>query len=300
MKKNYYSRELKIGVSAIICLTLMFFGFNYLKGINILKPSNYYYARVNNVSGLAISSPVFVNGFNMGLVRNIKFNPEKPSEIILELGLNSNYKLPKGAKAHVITELMGTALLNLEYDPNETVFLNPGDTIEAIRENSITEKATDELLPQIQATLPKIDSVLTALQRLLENPALAASLQSIEGTTKQLELASTQLNVIMKNDLPKTLQSVNNVSSNLETFTEGLNEIDLSYTAAQVNKLLITTQNTLAHLNDTNNNLGLLLNDRNLYDNLTKTAESTNALLVDLRQNPKRYVHFSLFGRKKD
>lgn len=299
MEKRIFSREIKIGIATVICLTLLFFGFNYLKGINILKPSNYYYAKVNNVSGLSISSPVFVNGYNIGLVRNILFNPEKPEEIVLELGLNSNYKLPQGTRAHVIAELMGTALLKLEYDPKEKVFLHPGDTIVAIRDNSITEKATEEILPQLQATLPKIDSVLTALQRILENPALPSALQSIEGTAKQLELASTQLNLLMRKDLPNTLQSINNVSNNLETFTGNLNQIDLKQPVDEINKLLVSTQGMLDKLKSPDNNLGLLLNDRKLYDNLTLTTESAGALLIDLREHPKRYVHFSLFGRKE-
>ncbi|MDD2525637.1 MAG: MlaD family protein [Bacteroidales bacterium] len=298
MEKNMFSKEGKIGLSTIIALLLLFFGFNFLKGINMLKPSNYYYAKINNVTGLAVSTPVLVHGYNIGLIRDIDFNSENPSELILQLNLNQDFKLPAGTKAYVFTELMGTAYVNLEIDDMQKTYLNPGDTILAIRESSITEKATNDLMPKIEVTMARIDSVLISLQRVLESPTITRTLESVEQTSKQLELASTQLNLIMRKDLPQTLGHINTISANLETTTDNLKQIDFNKTVKNVDDLLLSIRTATDKLNRNDNSLGLLLNDDQLYRNLSLTTEKAGSLLIDLQEHPKRYVHFSIFGRK--
>ncbi|MDD4636258.1 MAG: MlaD family protein [Bacteroidales bacterium] len=298
MDKNMFSKEGKIGLSTIIALLLLFFGFNFLKGINMLKPSNYYYARINNVTGLAVSTPILVHGYNIGLIRDIEFNSENPSELILELNLNSDFKLPAGSKAYVFTELMGTAYVNLEIDDSQRTYLNPGDTIVAIRENSLTEKATADILPKIEVTMARIDSVLISLQKVLESPTITRTLEYVEQTSKQLELASTQLNLIMRKDLPQTLGHINNLSANLEATTGNLKQIDFNKTMENVDGLLVSIRTATDKLNRNDNSLGLLLNDDQLYRNLSLTTEKAGSLLIDLQEHPKRYVHFSIFGRK--
>lgn len=293
-----FSKEGKIGLSTIIALLLLFFGFNFLKGINMLKPSNYYYARINNVTGLAVSTPILVHGYNIGLIRDIEFNSENPSELILELNLNSDFKLPAGSKAYVFTELMGTAYVNLEIDDSQRTYLNPGDTIVAIRENSLTEKATADILPKIEVTMARIDSVLISLQKVLESPTITRTLEYVEQTSKQLELASTQLNLIMRKDLPQTLGHINNLSANLEATTGNLKQIDFNKTMENVDGLLVSIRTATDKLNRNDNSLGLLLNDDQLYRNLSLTTEKAGSLLIDLQEHPKRYVHFSIFGRK--
>ncbi len=298
MDKNMFAKEGKIGLATIVALLLLFFGFNFLKGINVMKPSNYYYAKINNVTGIAVSTPILVHGYNVGLIRNIEFDSNNPSELILELGMNSDFKLPVGAKAYVFTELMGTAYVNIEIDDMERTYLNPGDTILAIRESSLTEKATSDILPKLVVTMAKVDSVLTSLQKVLESPTIKRSLESVEQTSKQLELASTQLNLLMRKDLPETLGHINNLSANLEETTGKLNQIDFNKTINDVDELLVSIRTASDKLNRNDNSLGLLLNDDQLYRNLSLTTEKAGTLLIDLQENPKRYVHFSIFGRK--
>lgn len=293
-----FSKEGKIGLSTIVALLLLFFGFNFLKGFNMMKPSNYYYAKISNVTGLSVSTPVLVHGYNVGLIRDIEFNSENPSELILGLNLNSDFKLPAGTTAYIFTELMGTAYVNLEIDDMQRTYLNPGDTILAIRESSLTEKATSDVLPKIEVTIARMDSVLTSLQRVLENPTIVRSLESVEQTSKQLELASTQLNLLMRKDLPQALGHINNLATNLEETTGNLKLIDFNKTMNDVDDLLVSIRTTSDKMNRNDNSLGLLLNDDQLYRNLTLTTEKAGTLLIDLQENPKRYVHFSIFGRK--
>jgi len=143
-----------------------------------------------------------------------------------------------------------------------------------------------------------MDSVLTSLQRVLENPTIVRSLESVEQTSKQLELASTQLNLLMRKDLPQALGHINNLATNLEETTGNLKLIDFNKTMNDVDDLLVSIRTTSDKMNRNDNSLGLLLNDDQLYRNLTLTTEKAGTLLIDLQENPKRYVHFSIFGRK--
>lgn len=298
MSEKKISKEARIGISVVIAMIVLFLGFNYLKGVNILKPSTYYYAKIDNVTGLSVSSPIYVNGYKVGQIHDILFNPYQPSEIVLQLSTEKNYKLPRGSVAYVTIELVGTAYVTLKFDENEKNFLTSGDTIQAIRKNSITEKASEEILPQLQQTLPRIDSVLTSLQRILENPAIHNTFHSIETTGKQLELATMQVNNLLGKDIPLLVNSINTITADVEGFSGNLKQIDLANTISKADTILSDLQVVSSKLNDPNNNIGLLLNDGQLYNNLTLTFDNANKLLLDLREHPKRYVHFSIFGKK--
>ena len=151
------------------------------------------------------------------------------------------------------------------------------------------------ILPQVELLLPKIDSILGGLQTLVNHPALAQSLNNIETTTNSLAVSSRQLNQMLSKDVPGIMSDLKVITGNFADVSTDLKKLDLATTVNAVNATLDNVEQMTRKLNSKDNSMGLLLNDRALYDNLNSTADNASKLLLDLRQNPKRYVHFSVF-----
>ncbi len=291
-------KEFKIGIAAIVALIILFIGINYLKGINMFKSESYYHVDYTEVNGLALSSPVYANGFKVGLVRDIQYNFNKPGHITVGIDMDDNIKIPVGSKAELVTEMLGTVKMNLIMNYGENQTIAPGDTIEGYANNGIMAKAEKDLLPQMEKMMPKLDSILSSLNKILADPAIGNTLKNAEQITASLNQTSSHLQRLMSNDIPKLTGNVTAITEDLKVISGNLKGIDY---AATFNKIDETLKNVYAltdKLNKKDNTIGLLLNDPELYNNLNATSENAASLLKDLQENPKRYVHFSLFGRK--
>lgn len=291
-------KEFKIGIAAIVALIILFIGINYLKGINMFKSESYYHVDYTEVNGLALSSPVYANGFKVGLVRDIQYNFNKPGHITVGIEMDDNIKIPVGSKAELVTEMLGTVKMNLIMNYGENQTIAPGDTIEGYANNGIMAKAEKDLLPQMEKMMPKLDSILSSLNKILADPAIGNTLKNAEQITASLNQTSSHLQRLMSNDIPKLTGNVTAITEDLKVISGNLKGIDY---AATFNKIDETLKNVYAltdKLNKKDNTIGLLLNDPKLYNNLNATSENAASLLKDLQENPKRYVHFSLFGRK--
>ncbi len=293
MKK--FSKEVKIGITTILSLVLLYIGINYLKGINLFKPANYYYVSCNNVKDITISSPVFVEGFKIGLVRSIEYDYSSVDKITLEISLDKGMKINKGSYISIESTLLSGAELHLKLNKYVSEYYKPGDVLEGRLKGGMLTSVEDQILPQVVDIMPKIDSILTGLQVLINNPSLSQSLTNLEGTTKQLELSSKQLNTLLSRDVPDIASNLKTTSSNLSTFSENLNKLDLDQSINSLNATLGNINTMTLKLNSKDNSLGLLLNDTLLYRNLVFTLDNASGLLLDLKQHPKRYVNFSLF-----
>ena len=293
MKKM--SNEVKIGIATILSLVLLYIGVNYLKGINLFKPANYYYVSCSNVKDINISSPVFVEGFKIGLVRSIEYDYSSIDKITLEISLDKGMKINKGSYVSIESTLLSGAELHLKLNKYVSEYYKPGDVLEGRIKGGMLTSVEEQILPQVADIMPKIDSILTGLQSLINNPALTQSLNNLEGTTKQLELSSRQLNTLLGKDVPDIASKLKTTSSNLSVFSENLNKLDLNQSINSLNGTLDNINAMTMKLNSKNNSIGLLLNDTLLYRNLNLTLDNASGLLLDLKQNPKRYVSFSLF-----
>ena len=296
--KKYFTKEVVIAITTIIACAILVVGIDFLKGINIMKPTNYYYAVFNNVAGLGVSSPVKIDGFDVGLVRAVEYNYQKPGTIVVEISLDKKLKLTSGSKVLLASDIMGTATLDLKMNPHVSTYLNPGDTIEGELAPDMMGSIKENILPQLEHLLPKIDSILTGIQTIVSNPALNSALNHINNVTKNLEKSTSNLTVMMEKQVPSILNNLDTVSAHLNLFSQDMKNIKLSNTINSIDSVLYGMNSISSKLNSKDNSLGLLLNDETLYHKLTKTATSADSLLIDLRLHPKRYVHFSLFGRK--
>ena len=276
------TKEVKIGLIGIAALAMLIFGINYLKGINMFQSANYYYVEYTNINGLAGSSPVFANGYKVGTVRNINYNYAKPGHVTVEVEVDKEMRIPKGSTGELVTEMLGTVKMNLLLNFNSTEYYQPGDTLPGKTNAGLMGAAEEKLVPQIEQMLPKMDSILYSLNKILADPALSATLHNAEKLTANLDVTTRQLNMLMQKDLPQLTGKLNTIAS---TF----NKIDST---------LYNVQMLTEKLNRKDNSIGLLFNDPTFYQNLSATTANAATLLEDLKAHPKRYVHFSLFGKK--
>ena len=293
--KSVFTKEAKIGLVTIVSLALLYLGINYLKGINLFQPVNHYYVSFSNVKGGTISSPVFVDGFKVGLVRDIIYDYDTTGKIIVEVSLEDKMRLNKGSYIAVVNTFLSGAELHIHLNTYVDDFLKPGSTLEGRMEEDMMQSVQEKILPSVENLLPKIDTILGSLQTLIAHPALAQSLNHIEKTTSNLEVSTRQLNQMLSKDVPGIVNNLKTMTDNFSEVSANLKELDLATTVNSINATLANLKLTTDKLNSTDNSIGLLLNDKGLYDNLNSTMDNASKLLLDLRENPKRYVHFSVF-----
>ena len=297
--KTVFTKEAKIGLVSIVSLALLYLGINYLKGVNLFKPVNHYYVAFSNVKGVTVSSPVFVEGFKVGLVREISYDYDTTGKISVLVSLEDKMRINKGSYITVVNSFLGGAELHIHLNTFVDDYFHSGDTIEGRMETDMMTSVQENLLPGIEQMMPKLDSILGGLQTLVNHPALTQSLAHVEQTTASLEHSSRRLDQLLAKDVPVIVENLKGITTNFESVSGQLKELDLAGTMRTVNATLANLKLTTDKLNSEDNSLGLLLNDRQLYDNLNGTMENASLLLLDLREHPKRYVHFSLFGSKQ-
>jgi phospholipid/cholesterol/gamma-HCH transport system substrate-binding protein len=293
--KKFFSKELIIGFVTIVSLVILYVGVNYLKGINVFKSANHYYVKMPKVNELQISSPIYVDGFKIGVVNAIDFRFDKKDFITVQVNLDKQMKIETGSYFELKSGLTSGAYLDLRLNKYAGTYCSVGDTLEGVLTPGMMDKISGNLLPHIESILPRLDSILLGIQLLVNHPALSQSLEQISATTAALSNSSQQLNRILVNDIRPMLSNLNRTSADLVVFSGKVKQLDLDLTLKKVNNSLENIDRLSKQLNNKDNSLGLLLNDRSLYDHLDSTAVNASQLLLDLKQNPKRYVHFSVF-----
>lgn len=302
MKKKYFTREVKVGIMAVSAIFILYFGMNFLKGIDIFSSVSNYYANYENIGGLVASSPVYVKGFKVGQVEEIKYDFSKQKAFVVKISISDDIKLPLGTKIELYDDgLMGGKAIQLIYEPispSQTMYQN-GDTLQSQIGASIMAQVTGNLLPKIESISTQTDSLIRSVRALVNNKDITKSLSSIEHTTADLAISSSQLKKMMNNDVPQILGNVNILTSDFKQISGNLKKIDYAATFASIDHTISNLNLITNKLNSNDGTLGLLLNNKDLYINLSNTASSADKLLIDLQKSPKRYVHFSLFGKKE-
>lgn len=294
------SKEIKIALVAIVGILVMYFGINFLKGVSIWASDNYYYITFKDIQGLSASTPIYADGYKVGTVDAIEFDYGQTTPIKVKANIDKQLRIPAGSTAEIEKDLMGNLKVHLLLANNPRERIEPGGTIPGIVEDGVMTKVA-EMVPDIEKMMSKLDSILNSLNALVADPALAKSLHNIENITDNLSTSSRELNTLMtglNKQVPGMLHHANGVLENTDKFTSNLAELDVHGTLERVNRTLANAEEFTNKLNSSKGSLGLLMNDKGLYNNLNATLRDADSLVIDLKQHPKRYVHFSLFGKK--
>ncbi|MBC6489580.1 MlaD family protein [Flavihumibacter stibioxidans] len=308
------SNETKIGILAVVAITLMILGFNFLKGKNLFKKNDDIYAVFPKVTGLANSSPVFLNGLQVGMVTAIEEKSRNINDgIVVRINLSREIDIPGNSLAYINTDLLGVSSLVVE-PGNSSQYLKTGDTLGS----KIKVGLMDELGAGVSPALKSLDGTLVSLDSLIQvagayfDPATKNNFHKI---VANLSAASSSLNHLIaaqNSSLNKTLgnmesvtgnlagnnEKITNTLGNLEKTTSQLANAKLEETIADLQKTIQGLNGVLEKANGRDGSLGLLLNDKKLYNNLENTSRSLNILMDDLRVHPKRYISISVFGKK--
>lgn len=297
---KYFTKEVKIALVAIAGVVVLFFGMNFLKGLNIFSSEDNYYVQFSDITGLSSSSPVYADGFKVGVVKDIIYDYSHTEGSKVLIGVDKQLRIPQGSSAEIVSDMLGNVKVNLLLANNPREKVAPGGLIKGMINDGAMGKLQD-MVPAVEKMLPKLDSIMTSLNAILADPAIRQSLHNVQTITDNLTTSTAQLNTLMaglnKNVLGM-MAKANNVLDNTETLTANLAAVDVASTMRQVDQTIANVQQLTAKLNSKEGSLGLLMNDTQLYDNLNSTMRNADSLVIDLRQHPKRYVHFSVFGRK--
>lgn len=297
---KFFTKEVKIALTAIFGILVLFYGLQFLKGLNIFSNTNTYYLVFNDVSGLSASSPVYANGYKVGVVERIDYNYNDPNNIVAVVGLDKAMRIPVGSRAELASDLLGNIKINLILSGNPTQLMTAGDSIKGGMELGLMNQV-GQMMPTVERMLPKLDSIMASLNILLADPALRNTLHNVEGMTDNLNKTSVELKSLsasLNRDVPSVMKKADGVLTNTEQLTANLSALDIATMTAKVNQTLDNVEQMTNRLNSKEGTLGLLMSDPQLYYRLSSTAASADSLLIDLKAHPKRYVHFSVFGKK--
>lgn len=298
--KKIVTKEFIIGICVLVALVVLFFGIDFLRGINLFQPTNFYHASYSNVASLEIAAPVTIDGYKVGQVREINFDFNSPGEIDVVLALDEKLSLPIDSRAVIESGLMnGASIRIIMGKASEKIPI--GGNVQTAVVPDLMSALSGGLMPAVENILPKIDSLLYNLNLLVSDPALLTSIQRLDAITSNVELATVGLNHTMNNQLPTVMNNAGKITTNLDTVVQNLavlsaqlKAIPLQSTMANVDA---TTSNLVKfsnQLNDQNSTLGLLMNDPELYNKLNRVAADVDSLIVDIKRNPKRYISIKL------
>ncbi len=312
------SKELKIGLIAAFLIALLVWGINFLKGKDIFSRSSTYYALYDEIGGLEKASHVYLNGFKIGMVENLRLTGKNNKKILVRFTLSGNIKIPKNSRAIIYSDdLMGTKAMQLDFTDKETYY-EPGDTIPSHYKQDLTKQLEQEIQPiktKTENLITTVDSVLSIFDNQTRKD-IRHSVQNINSTSNSLKSSSEKfdqlindnndnISSIIKNSdslvtsLSKNKESINNTLNNFSSISDSLQNANLGKTIKHLEQTLASTDSILADIQEGKGSAGKLMKNDSLYNNLNETSSSLNKLLEDIKENPKRYINISVFGKNK-
>lgn len=313
------SNETKVGVLTALGIVLLVLGFNVLKGRSLFSNKKTIYAVYTQVNGLAPSNAVMVNGLTIGSVLGLEVMDKQAGRILVTLQLSKDIEIPVNSVARISSDLLGTKKVEIDFG-NANEYLKNKDTVYAAVDNSITDALKEQLSPlvkKLETTLSAVDTLLLTVNSVFDTSTkhnLRAAVAGLNGTLQNLNGVTGNVNRMLANDgqIGATFSNFESVAANLKNNNEKISNIlgnfdkaSASLAAGQLDSTLANLNGTVARLNDMvrrvnsrDGSVGMLLNDKQAYNSLQNSLLSLNKLLEDLRYNPWRYVHLSVFGRK--
>jgi len=298
------SKETKVGLLALTAGVILYLGFNFLKGYEVFSSTNKYYIVYEDIDGLTVSNPVLVNGLSVGRVDNIQLQPEKNNTLLVTIMVDK--EVPVGDSTQALlsnTDLLGGKSIDLIMGPNSIVY-EGGETLSGYKKQDITEALTQKAMP----ILTNLDSTVVSLNKLFGDQLGT----SVKKTLHNLELASSELNGMMvanktnitaitsnlaqmSKSLKETEKQLSPILAKFDQMADSLKDLELKETVANAKTALANVESITKKIDQKEGSMGMLVNDKELYNNLNKTAENLNKLAQDIEQNPKKYIKITVF-----
>lgn len=295
-----FTKEVKIALVAIAALVLLFFGLNFLKGLTLFSSSATYNMSFKDLKGLSESTAIYADGYKVGTVTSIEYDYENAGNVLVKCDIDPQLRIPKGSQAEIESDLMGNIKVNLLLANNPKEKIEPGGLIMGIDGKGMMAQF-QEVLPAVMAIVPKLDSIVTSVNTILANPSIVNILRNAEDMTANLKVTTSELNSLamqLNRSVPGMMQHANATLQNTETLTGNLARVDVDATMKKIDSTLDNLEQMSKALNNREGTLGLLMYDKGVYNNLNSTMRHADSLMIDLKAHPKRYVHFSVFGKK--
>lgn len=301
-----YAREIKVGILAVVCIFLLFFGFNYLKGVNIFSSIHSFHGVYTNIHGLELQAPVYIRGYKVGQVDNIDYDFTRDSSFTVDISIKRNINLPEGTRMALVSDgLMGGMAIELilptmgEAPQEELAYIPTGATIPTTIVPGLLDGLQESVIQPLSNTLASLDTLVGQLQAQLDNNHIESILANADLAVADLQTSSKQLKNVMNNQVPSVITKLDTTMSDLQQVVADVKDANLKATVARVDTALDNVNYLIADFRSPNGTVGMLLNDKGLYNHIDSAVVSVDSLLVDLKANPKRYVHFSLFGARE-
>lgn len=304
--KLKYAREIKVGVLATVCIFLLFFGFNYLKGVNIFSSIHSFHGVYTNIHGLELQAPVYIRGYKVGQVDNIDYDFTRDSSFTVDISIKRNINLPEGTRMALVSDgIMGGMAIELLLPATEVAskeditYLPTSATIPTTVVPGLLDGLQEAVIQPLSNTLASLDTLVGQLQAQLDNNHIESILSNADIAVADLQSSSKQLKQVMSHQVPSVITKLDTTMSDLQQVVTDVKAANIKATVARVDTALNNVNYLIADFRSPNGTVGMLLNDRGLYNHIDSAVVSVDSLLVDLKANPKRYVHFSLFGARE-
>ena len=277
-----YSRELKVGVLAIICLVILYFGFNFLKGINIFSPTKVYVGTFDRINGLTAQAPVYIKGYQVCLVESIQYDFKQYPAFTVNVSIDKTIELPRGTQMALVADgLLGGGAIELQLPnmPNRAMPYQKGDTLPTQIVPGLIDNLQTGILANLDSLLAEANTLLASLNDQMSEGSLYATLQNIEQITQNLAISSKDLRALTHNQLPTIMDKADATIQGLNDIVDDVKAANIQGTVGMVD----STLNTLnAALQSQEGTVGMLLNDKTLYDNLNNALQDLDQALLNV------------------
>ena len=299
-----HTREIKIGILAAVCIFLLFFGLNFLKGVNIFSPTNSYHGTFVNLHNLEEQAAVYIRGHKVGQVDNIHYDFTRDSAFTVDISINRDIVLPQGTQMALVSDgLLSGMAIELQLPEQSTITndqspIAKGSFIPTIYVPGLMESVQGELIAHVDAAIQSVDSLVAELQLQVQGDHLKNTLSNVDRVTGDLTGVSADLKRVVNTQVPTIVNNADKAFANLNEITSDLQKADLAATVARVDTAVDGINTFIADVRSQEGTLGQLIYNKSLYDHIDATVVSADSLLVDLKAHPKRYVQVSVFGKK--
>lgn len=304
-----HAREIKVGILAAVCLFLLFFGFNFLKGVNIFSPTNSYHGVFYNLHGLEEQAAVYIRGHRVGQVDAIHYDFTRDSAFTVDISIRKDISLPQSTQMALVADgLLGGMAMELILPTHEDIngeasnreAINHGSFLPTTYVPGLVESLQGELLAHVDEAIQGVDSLVAELRGQVNGNHIKSTLNNVDRISGDLTTVSSDLKRLMNNQVPRIVNNADTALANLNTIVSDVKSADLKATVARVDTAVEGINLLIADVRSQEGTLGQLLYNKSLYNHIDATVVSADSLVTDIKANPKRYINVTVFGGKKD